>query len=67
MTKPILSRRVMVILQQMGHMPLRFYLFQLKFERVVESPGLSSYYQDIRDNHGYQLRLKKIACRIFEG
>ena len=51
----------------MDHMPLRWHLFQLKLERVDESPGLSSCYQDIRDNHDNQLWLKKTAHCIFEG
>ena len=48
-------------------MSLILHLFQLKLERIDESPGLSSCYHDIRDKHDNQLWLKEIACRIFEG
>ena len=56
-----------IFCSNMNHMPLRWQLFQLKLEGVDESPILPSCYGDIRDNHGYQLRLKKIACLIFKG
>ena len=56
-----------IFCSNMNHMPLRWHLFQLKLEGVDESPILPSCYRDIRDNRGYQLRLKKIACCIFKG
>ena len=65
MTLPICFARWWLFYSNMDHMSLRLHLFQLKLERINESPGLSSCYHDTRDKHGNQLWLKEIACRIF--
>ena len=50
----------------MNDMPLKWHFFSIKPWIVCESPGLSSCYHNIRNNLGYQLRLKKVAGFIFE-
>ena len=65
MTLPICFARWWLFYSNMDHMSLRLHLFQLKLERINESPGLSSCYHDTRDKHGNQLWLKEIACRVF--